>query len=138
MEPAVSITNTEVAEVAEEAKQWKADREFLRGVMRKEMYDSPSEATLVVALISHMRGKLHMKCYNSRAAGWRPWRVNMKQREIPEELKETYTKRYGLSAGHYYSKSVLETLEDQAEWIRTFLPLHKRYEDVASRILELR
>jgi hypothetical protein len=53
--------------------QWKADRELLRACARDENTRKGEgiDATVLYCLISHMRGKLHMKSYRKYHGGWR-------------------------------------------------------------------
>lgn len=53
--------------------QWRADRELLRTCARVELKakEGGIEATVIYCLISHMRGKMHMKTYRRHHGGWR-------------------------------------------------------------------
>ncbi len=95
--------------------QWKEDRELLRKIARENKME-PLEATVIYSLISHMRGKLHMHSYAKYHSGWRNKKRNSQL--TYSLLSDGYEKAYGTEAKYYYARCVLETLEDQEEFIR--------------------
>lgn len=93
---------------------WKKDRNALRKILREAGLEG-GEATFACCLVSHMRGKLHMRYYKKRHGGWRSWGAEPSKRgPAPVE----FHKAYGTEAQRYYELSVLENLDDQAEFIR--------------------
>jgi hypothetical protein len=94
---------------------WKTDHEWLRAEIRRKDRAHGIYATILYTLISHMRGKIHMKWYNKYHGGWRAWDRNApKKGEPPKEIKAAY----GDLAQQYYEWTAIETLEDQKEFIR--------------------
>lgn len=55
------------------SKQWREDRELLRACARDENTRKGAGiyATVLYCLISHMRGKLHMRSYQKHHGGWK-------------------------------------------------------------------
>lgn len=89
---------------------WKDDRNALRKIAREH---STTEPTFVYVLISEMRGKLHMSTYKKYHGGW-----------------------YDLAGNNHIA---IETMADQAEWIRRFLRyphIQKEFGEIAERILK--
>lgn len=96
-------------------KTWREDRETLRS-MAKEPGLAGEKATLLFTLISHMRGKLHMRSYKLYSTGWRGWKHPARPGAVlSEKLKRSYH-----NPQEFYERAVIETLEDQAEWIRAY------------------
>lgn len=101
---------------------WKEDRNRLRDALREGMRKKTLkglEATFLCVLVSHMRGKIHMRLFSAKKGGWRVG-LNTLGRFHPEDVPAVWSKRYGDCAQIYYEGSVIETLEDQEAWIRRF------------------
>ncbi len=97
---------------------WKDDRNSLREALREGMRKKTLnglEGTFLCALVSHMRGKIHMRSFSGKKGGWRAGRGVTKG-----PAPAAYGKRYGEYAQLYYEGSAIETLEDQAAWIQRF------------------
>jgi len=109
---------------------WKEDRLTLKAMARNN-----KGTTLIYVMISQMREKLHMKCYNMRTGGWRS---NRYVRKRPESAPAAYLKQYGSMAQHYYERSAITDLDDQALWIRLALELlnDKKLNEIGHRILD--
>jgi len=79
--------------------------------------------TLICAIVSHARGKLHCRSYKLYSGGWRT---------SPRPFTGTVTAKmlrcYGEYAAHFAGKAAIDSLEDQAEFIRASI---KRMEDMA-------
>ena len=96
--------------------QWKKDRNRLRA-LTKEVVGKGTVATMVYALISHMRGKLHMRSYAKYHGGWRANTEKFKG-EIPPEMRKAYGEE---SVARYYcARVIIENLNDQAAWIKKY------------------
>ena len=95
---------------------WKSDSDLLRKRIREEK-PTGSKATFLYVLISHMRGKIHMRYDNKYHGGWRGWKAEPKREEIPKEFYTAYGRDDALQ---FYNGSVIENLADQEEWIRRF------------------
>jgi len=79
--------------------QWKQDRETLRKLAR----DPKTGQTTIYALISHMRGKLHMRWYQKCHGGWRgPSQAELHHNDVD---------------GWYCAGARIDNLEDQAAFI---------------------
>jgi len=122
------------------SEQWVADREFLRGRIQMQK-PSGGFATFLYCLVSHMRGKLHMRWYQKYHGGFS---TKYRHRnasvtplaDIPAEVKAAYS---GLER-EYYVRCSLLGLEDQAAWIKQYLEVHENglssdIEEVAVRVL---
>ena len=111
---------------------WKTDREKLRAAAREK--PSGREATMIYALIAHMRGRVHMRYYNKYEGGWR-WGKATKRDPAPAE----FSKAYGTEAQYYFERCVIENLEDQAEWIKQYLGRvfseESEFSELAQRVL---
>ncbi len=99
------------------SEQWLKDREALRTLAREGNLRG-NEATLVYTLISHMRGKIHMRYYGKYRAGWRPY----PQKGVPKDkqvaaLSREFHKAYGDYAKTYHYMIAIDDLNDQAEWL---------------------
>lgn len=109
-------------------KTWKEDREELRRLITEKNPHCKIEgeyATLLFVLVSHMRGKLHMRSYKLYTGGWRGWTAPKRPNAvISEKLRRSYH-----DAQAFYERAVIETLEDQAEWLR------QEYEDMGNKAL---
>lgn len=103
---------------------WQEDSDRLRQRIKEG-----GGTTLVYALLSHMRGKLHMRWYNKYSGGWRSGKVELGDVEIPPEIYAAY----GESAKYYYGRCVIQNLDDQAVWIRQYM--REEWEDLAERVL---
>jgi hypothetical protein len=117
---------------------WKKDRERLKAEIRKASKDGGFKATMLYVLISHMRGKIHMKWYKKYEGGWdgskERWPDTRKIENIPEEIK----KAYGECVEYYYKRAAIETLKDQEIWIRKHLDFYKENEEMfelANRVI---
>jgi hypothetical protein len=102
---------------------WKEDRNRLRDALREGMRKKTLkglEATFLCVLVSHMRGKIHMRLFSAKKGGWRVGSIQP-GRFYPEDVPAVWAKRYGNCAQRYYEGSVIETLEDQEAWIKKFL-----------------
>jgi hypothetical protein len=108
---------------------WKTDRDWLKAEIRRKDRAHGNYATFLYVLISHMRGKIHMRYYNKYHGGWR-WSKKESEAEIPKE----FHKAYGDCAKTYYLNSVIENLADQEEWIRKY---SKWYEERYPELFEL-
>jgi hypothetical protein len=115
---------------------WKTDRDRLRAEIRKASKAGGMKATMLYVLISHMRGKIHMKWYNKYHGGWRPWSKDApKKGEAPADIKAAY----GDLAQKYYEWSAIETLEDQKEFIRKHLSFYSENDklfELANRVID--
>ena len=115
---------------------WKTDRDRLRAEIRKASKEGGFKATMLYVLISHMRGKIHMKWYNKYHGGWRAWdRGAPKKGEPSIGIKAAY----GDLAQQYYEWSAIETLEDQKEFIRKHLNFYEKNEELfelANRVID--
>lgn len=101
---------------------WKEDRNRLRDALREGMRKKTLrglEATFLCVLVSHMRGKIHMRSFSGKKGGWRAG-LGAPGRVSPDAVPAVWAKRYGECAQLYYEGSVIETLEDQEAWIRRF------------------
>jgi len=113
---------------------WKTDRNSLKAEIRKNAKEGGMKATFLYVLISHMRGKIHMKYHNKYHGGWRGWKSEPKREEIPKE----FHKAYGDCALQYYNGSIIENLADQEEWIRKHIEYYKSDEklfELAERVI---
>jgi len=108
---------------------WKTDRNKLREEIKKNAKEGGFTATFLYVLISHMRGKIHMRYHKKYRGGWRGFKSEPKRNEIPKE----FTAAYGECALQYYNSAVIETLKDQEEWIRK----HIKYYETEKVIFEL-
>lgn len=110
---------------------WKQDREYLRALKPKSGF----VATIIYCLLSHMRGRLHMRYYLKYHGGWRHQSIAIPKRgQAPKE----FTEAYGSFAQYYYQRSVLENLDDQAEWIERLAGkvfVEEEFMAVAERVL---
>ena len=105
---------------------WREDSDRLRQRIKEG-----GGTTLVYALLSHMRGKLHMRWYNKYAGGWRSSKyVPGADEVIPPEIHAAY----GESAKYFYGRCVIRNLEDQAEWIRQYGM--EKWSDLADRVID--
>jgi hypothetical protein len=109
-----------------ENDQWKKDRERLRKIVREG-----GGITTVYALIAHMRGKLHMHSCFKYSGGWRRSKRQSPRTAQPDE---SYRKAYGDSVNYYFDCCVVEDLEDQADYIRTYVTSDE-LKEVAARVL---
>lgn len=101
---------------------WKDDRNTLREALREGMRKKTLhglEGTFLCVLVSHMRGKIHMRSFSAKKGGWRTG-LGAPGRFRPEDVPAVWSRRYGEYAQLYYEGSVIETLEDQAAWIQRF------------------
>lgn len=116
---------------------WKSDREHLRNLLR-EGPKSPLFATLFCALVSHMRGKVHMHFFKKYEGGWRSMSVALRRQKPEGPISEKLSAAYGEYAKEWYGCSVIENLEDQAEWIRGYgssVLLSPELEAIRDRVL---
>lgn len=90
---------------------WKEDRETLREMAHVCMAGKNTgySATYVYTLISHMRGKLHMRWYRKRHGGWQ---VGFKGREL----------EFNTTDGHFCPGARIASLEDQAKYLTLHAP----------------
>jgi len=98
---------------------WIEDRATLRELLRGETEGGRPQGllgTFLCVLVSHLRGRLHMRSYNSKAGGWRLF-GGPKQEKAPAPFQ----KMYGEMAQVYYEGSVITSLEDQEAWIKKYL-----------------
>lgn len=100
---------------------WKEDMEWLRSEAKAGLTESA--ATVVYVLISHMRGKIHMRWYKKRHGGWRSgW--------------EGRVTAYNEVDGYHCPGARIANLADQESWIREqLLMLGGRTVDIACRVL---
>lgn len=97
---------------------WKDNRNLLREALREGMRKKTLnglESTFLCVLVSHMRGKIHMRSFLGKRGGWR-----VRQGVAKGPAPAVYGKRYGKYAQLYYEGCAIETLEDQAAWIQRF------------------
>ena len=114
------------------SKAWRDDRNWLR----KELSNKPFGlyATFLCALVSHMRGKLHMASYKLKSAGWRSVHTLKSPYTVfPEKQKALLTRMYGEYALNFYINASIEDLEAQAEWIRHYGASFERRYDSCTR-----
>lgn len=111
----------------QKSDQWKKDRETLRRSMGKT-FKFATEATLRYCLVSHMRGKLHMKWYAKYHGGWRSWREKVPTIEEtpPPEIYKAYAgSSIGVSADELaasaYARAAIRNLDDQAQFISKYM-----------------
>jgi hypothetical protein len=107
---------------------WKEDRERLRKEIR-ETKPTGLRATLLYALVSHMRGKLHMRWYQKYHGGWGSW--DKKDIEVNESAVNEVRKAYGEYAETYAKRAAITSLEDQQKWIEGQLANIKRCKDLS-------
>lgn len=103
---------------------WKEDSDRLRQRIKEG-----GGTTLVYVLLSHMRGKLHMRWYNKYGGGWRSGRFENSDDPIPPEIAKAYT---GMER-FFYERCAIRNLEDQAAWIRQYVT--REWEEIAERVL---
>ena len=118
----------------QKSEQWIEDRNYLR-----ELAKGPRRSTTIYVLISHMRGKQHMKWYNKYSGGWS--RTNVPTfSTVPVEIQ----KAYGDAVKYYFGRCYLEDMGAQAEFIQMRMRYWKNYPkiednqkllDIAERIL---
>jgi len=92
---------------------WKEDREKLRSWAR-DIKPAGGTATVIYALISHMRGKIHMRYYGK----YNVW-LNGKYKtssELPVPCRKLEG-AYGYYVDTYQKKSYIGSLEDQERWL---------------------
>ena len=114
------------------SKQWLNDRLWLR----KQLTLKPEGlyATFLCVLVSHMRGKLHMKTYKLKAAGWRSTPVSgFPNVAIPAERVALLNRMYGSGAAFYYNISAISTLADQEAFIQHYTEAFFRHYDMKTR-----
>jgi len=117
---------------------WKTDRDRLRKEIRKASKDGGMKATMLYVLISHMRGKIHMKWYGKYNGGWGSLKERWPDDRKIENIPETIKKAYGDSADFYYKMTVIENLKDQEVWIRKNLSFYEENDemfDLANRVI---
>lgn len=107
---------------------WKEDREYLLTVA-KNKDSSEFIRTFVYTLISHLRGKLHMKFYKKYHGGWRSYgEPKDKFRALPADCAEDFNKAYEGTAQQHYNMSVIVNLYDQEDFINHYLrAIERRY-----------
>lgn len=114
--------------------EWKQDQERLRQEIKEAHAKGGFRMTMLCTLLSHMRGRLHMRWYNKYEGGWRAWsKTAPKKDPAPKEMKAAY----GDMAQQYYEWSAIDTLEDQKEFIRMHYATLKDEEllDLANRVI---
>lgn len=113
--------------------QWKEDRNRLRDYVRNEK-PSGLAATAVYVLISHMRGKIHMKYFN-KCNMWCGMGYSSKS-ALPKADRKLI-RAYGEYADQYHKYVYVGSLEDQANWFenigKKFLP--KELNEIAARVI---
>ena len=79
-------------------------------------------ATLLNALVSHMRNHIHCPTYGKYTGGWS--RTN---KPIPKKIPtEEYQKIYGSEADHYINRIKIDNMTDQKDFIDDTLRLYRR------------
>lgn len=111
---------------------WKEDRNFLRKIARENKLTGEL-GTFVYTLISHMRGKSHMRTYKKYSGGWRKMYEVYSASKNLTGVSPEYSKAYSTCDNVFYLMIRIETLEDQAEWIKRHMK--DGYEEIAERIL---
>ena len=105
----------------EEPKTWKEDYQYLRALIKQELKKGlcGDRATFLYTLISHMRGKIHMKTYKLYDGGWRT-----QCSKLAAPTKEARPKMHRMFNGatehilnHYYARAAITSLEDQARFL---------------------
>jgi hypothetical protein len=94
--------------------QWIKDRNRLRKELR-EGKRGGSMATMLCCLVSHMRGKQHMKSYKKLAGGW--GNSGGTRTSVPAEERKL-VQMYGDDALTYLNGSRVDNLDDQKKWIK--------------------
>lgn len=100
------------------SEQWRKDREYLRGLAKTE------GTKFIYVLISHMRGKLHMRWDWKKHGGWQHgWAGRV--------LEYNDTDKWHCKGAR------IDDLEDQASWIKVHCEkkLFGRHEEIAKRVL---
>ena len=112
---------------------WKQDRETLRDYIRENKPEG-QVATALYVLVSHMRGKLHMKYCNSN----NPYENHRYKTtsELPEP-RAKLVRSYGSSLDYYHKMIYIGSLEDQERWFfeigaLRLLPLE--FEEISERV----
>jgi len=107
----------------DEPKTWKEDYQYLRKLIKQELKKGlcGDRATFLYTLISHMRGKIHMKTYKLYLGGWR-----MQCPTLTAPTKEARPKMHRMFCGgsadlrnlnYKYSRAAITSLEDQAAFL---------------------
>jgi hypothetical protein len=84
------------------------------------------DATLLCAIISHARGKIHCRTYKLYSGGWRTSARDMSvaQQRVTPKIQRSY----GTYAARYLGRAEITSLVDQAEFIRWHLERAERKE----------
>jgi hypothetical protein len=107
--------------VPDEPKTWKEDYQYLRRLIKQELKKGlcGDRATFLYTLLSHMRGRMHMKTYKLYLGGWR-----MQCPTLTAPTKEERPKFNRMFSGtsehilnHIYSRAAIVSLEDQAAFL---------------------
>ena len=92
------------------------------------------EATAVYVLISHMRGKIHMKYFNK----CNMWPGYKSTSEVPK-ADDKLIRAYGEYADTYHAYVYIGSLEDQALWFekigKNHIPVVEGFGSIADRVI---
>jgi len=91
---------------------WREDRETLRNYIREHKPEGEVATTLYV-LVSHMRGKIHMKYCNSFGA-YKNCRY--KSKSVLPKPTGKLARAYQGSLDYYHQRIYIGSLEDQENW----------------------
>lgn len=117
---------------------WKDDFDYLRKFIKDVETSNPTWyvpllRTLLYVLISHMRGRIHMHSYLRYKGGWNTGHIDKKTVDSASPCAKMVA-AYGTWAKLYEVRSEINTLEDQAEWLRKYS--HGVLLDVVERVLK--
>lgn len=120
----------------------------------KKQADNPLAATVLCMMIAHTRGKLHCRSWQKYHGGWRTtWHDRRQPRiwELVEEMRQNgrfekedflyYEKRLGSGcerkwAEYLFASSVIDTLDDQADFLRRFLRREAKRAETQQQVLK--
>jgi hypothetical protein len=109
---------------------WKQDRDWLRSEIKKGVRGI--KATMLYALLSHMRGKLHMRSYAQWGGGW-----NRKADPSGIQAPAYLEKAYGTEYQKWFDRCVILDLNQQAAWIRKYTRQPGvTLQEIAERVLD--
>lgn len=105
-------------------------------------------ATILCMMISHTRGKLHCTSYKKYHGGWRDYSAatkrveNMRKRgrlKMEDSDFQTYRERLGPGcerrwAEQLFAASIIESLDDQADFLRKFLAEEEKRQQAFKRV----
>lgn len=138
----LATTEQPIAEETERQRRHEA-RERLKEAVKKE---NGYIATILCMAISHARGKLHCKSYRKYHGGWRTETATAAKRKALEssggfddEAFRLYARNLGSGcedrwARYLYAKSIIESLDDQRDFLRAFIEEQDRLQELFKQV----